>query len=146
MKELSAQILRPGVFVAMPMDMDIAKAYPVNQIVRLRVQGVKKRRSVLQLNTYWACCQTVADNTDDPQWNTKLKVDFQCRVGCHFVDPDLVSVKKDGTVVFFYRSIAFKNLTHIGACNYFGRAFEHMAAFLGCTVDAFLEQAQEGMG
>lgn len=145
MKQLSAQITRPGVFQTMPMDMDKANAYHVNQIVELTVKGTRKARSILQMNTYWACCNTAAKQTDHKQWNTKEKVDFQCRVGLHFVNPDLIVVKPDGSILFSYRSIAVKNLNHIEACNYFDRALDLMAAFLGITVDKLIAQAKSEM-
>jgi len=152
-KEISAQKLPNSHqdFRPLDMDLDIVRGYKPNQIVRMKIYGVRKPRSVKQLNTYWAVCKTVADNTENPQWNTKKKVDFQCRVKLHFVDPDLVAVKPDGTVVVYYLSIAFPNLGHIMACNYFDRAFEAMASFLSTketkvSVDQLVDMAKEGMG
>lgn len=145
MIELAAQVLQNYDLRPMQMDAEKVKAYKPNQIVTIKVKGAKKPRSVLQLNTYWACCNTTAENTENVQWNTKEKVDFQCRVGLHFVNPDLVVVKPDGTVQFQYRSIAFKNLGHMAACNYFDRALEYQAKFLGCTVDQLVAMAKEGM-
>jgi hypothetical protein len=144
-KEISAQVIGPGRFQALDMDMEAARAYKRNQIVQLRVKGTQKPRSVKQLNLYWKCCGLVAENTVNPMWNTKEKVDFQCRTGLHFVDPDLVAVKADGTVVFSYRSIAFRNLRHIESCKYIDRAIQHMADFLGCTAKQLIAMAKEGM-
>jgi len=110
-------------------DREKSKAYKLFQVVRCLVYGVKKERSLKQLNAYWATCGFVADNTDWPRWNTKDKVDFQCRVGTNFIDPDLIVVKPDGSIHFSYRSIAFKNLEHIEACNYFDRAYGVMVDF-----------------
>jgi|GEM_PF-2478251 len=121
------------------------KEFKPNQIVNTRVSGTRKERSLRQLNTYWACCQTVADNTEDPGWNMKEKVDFVCRVQTHFVDPDLIFVRPDGTVQYGYRSIAFVNLAHIEACNYFDRAFAVMAKHLGISVDTLVEETQRNM-
>ena len=116
--------------------------YQDNQIVRAKITGIKKPRSYIQLKLYWTLCNTVADNTDDPMWNTKSKVDFQCRVGCHFVERDLIVVKKDGSIAFQYKSIAFANLGHIEATNYFERAFDLMAKKLGVTVDKLMEYSE----
>ena len=124
-------------------DVEKAKEYRPFQIVKSKTTGVKKPRSYKQLKTYFGCCRLVADNNDDPMWNTKEKVDFQCRVACHFVNPDLVAVKRDGTVVFKYRSISFANLGHIAACNYFERAFDVMAKKIGITVDVMMENLIE---
>jgi len=110
-------------------DREKSKTFKLFQIVRNQVYGIKKERSLKQLNTYWAACEFIGENTDWPRWNTKEKTDFQCRVGTHFVDPNLIVVKKDGSVHFSYRSIAFKNLEHIDACNYFDQAYGVMVDF-----------------
>ncbi len=122
-----------------------AKDHLPNQVVSNRITGIRKQRSVAQLRTYWACCKTVAENMDNPQWSSKEKTDFQCRVTIHFVDPNLVAVKPDGTVVFHYRSISFKNLRHMEACRYFDRAFEVMAKALGTTPEKLVEMAKADM-
>ena len=116
-------------------DVAVLSNYRQNQVVRVKVYGTTKERSLQQLRLYFACCNKVAENMDDPQWNTKDKVDFSCRVGLHFVDPKVTAVAPDGTVTFKYRSISFKNLKHIEACNYFDRAFEFMAKKIGVIAE-----------
>ena len=123
-------------------DREALREYHHNQVVRVTVKGTRKQRSIRQLRLYWACCQTVADNTDDKQWRNKDSVDFQCRVATHFVDPALIAVRTDGTVQFSYRSISFANLKHIEANHYFTRAFEVMAAKLGVSVEKLVSNAQ----
>lgn len=110
-------------------DREKCKVYKLFQVVRSCIHGIKKPRSLVQLKTYWGVCGFIADNTEHKRWNTKDKVDFQCRVATHFVDPDLVVVKPNGEVAFHYRSIAFKNLSHIEACNYFQMAYDALADF-----------------
>ncbi len=114
-------------------DREKSKEFKLFQIVRNLVYGIKKEGSLKQLNTYFAACGFIADSTDQPRWNTKTKVDFQCRVGVHFVDPNLVVVKPDGSVAFSYRSIAFKNLEHIERCNYISQAYGIMVDFWNAT-------------
>ena len=145
MIEISAQI-KNGVYHPLPMDAEKVREHKENQHVRLKVYGVEKPGSVIQMNLYWACCGEVARNTEHRQWNTKDKVDFQCRVECHLVDKNLVSIRPDGTVQFSYLSIAFKNLNHILRCAYFDQAFKEMADFLGTTVEKLIEMAQSHMG
>ena len=129
-----------------PESVDKTKEYRLNQIVNNKITGSTKERSLAQLGTYFAVCQAVADNTDHPRWNTKKKTDFQCRVETDFRDPDVVAVKKNGDVVFQYRSISFDNLKHIEACNYFDQAFAIMAKFLGVDVDTLIRMAKDNMG
>lgn len=116
-------------------DRENSKAYKLFQVVRCLVYGVKKVRSLKQLNLYWAACGFIGENSDHKQWNTKYKVDFQCRVGAHLVNKDLVVVKPDGECVFAYLSIAMKNMEHIEACNYFNQAYGIMVDFYNATHD-----------
>jgi len=122
-----------------------AKEYKVFQILRSLFYGVTKPRSVAQLNTYWACCTFTAQSADDPKINTKEKVDFMCRVELNFVDPNVIYVKLDGTVVRGYRSIALKNLRHIEACSYVNSAFEIMADILGVPVEKMIKNVKANM-
>jgi len=123
-------------------DQDKWDEYKPNQLIRCKTYGVDKPRSYQQLKLYWVVCQTVADNNETPGWQTKEQVDFQCRVKLHFVDPNLIIAKPDGSIAVHYRSIAFKNLKHIAACNYFNNAFDVMAKKIGRPVEVLLENAQ----
>ncbi len=143
MKELTAQIKRKVLYPFSPEDQDELAGYHDNQVVRVKVYGTEKQRSLKQLRKYFATCAKVAENTDDFQWNTKNKVDFHCRVALHFVDDTVSAVRPDGTVVFSYRSISYDNLKHIDACRYFDRAFEIMAMKINSTVEKLLEYVKE---
>lgn len=115
------------------------KEYKPNQIVRAKITGCKKQRSYQQLKAYWVCCQIVSDNNESPGWQTKEQVDFQCRVGLHFIDQNLIIAKPDGSIAMHYRSISFKNLGHIEANCFFSNAFELMANKLGVTVEELIK-------
>ena len=143
MKEIFCQVINKKLHPFSEADIELIREYKPNQVVRCEVYGVKKPRSLLQLRLYWATCGVVAENTENPQWDTKGKVDFQNRVALHFVDPDTVAVRPDGHVVYKYRSIAFRNLQHIEACNYFNRSFKVMADFLGVDDEKLIEMVKE---
>jgi hypothetical protein len=136
MKELILQ--RKGqMFVPFdPESAELIKSYYENQPVRAKITGIKKPRSYRQLSAYWAACQKVAENCDD--WPTKESVDFNIRVALDFRDPNKIAVRPDGQVQFYYRSIAFKNLEHAEAVQYFTRAFDLMAHKLGITTEELL--------
>ena len=121
-------------------DLEALREYKDNQILRGKITGVEKPRSYRQLRLYWQLCKVVAENTED--WPTKDAVDFNIRVALDFRDPSRVAVRPDGQVQFYYRSIAFANLRHIEANDYFDRAFEVMAKKLGVTVDELLANAE----
>ena len=144
MKEISAQI-QNGQFVPLSeVDKDIVKEYKQNQVVKLKITGVQKPRSIKQLGTYFAACRLLSENTEDQKWNDYKKVDWQLRNRLQFFDHDLTLVI-NGNVQFKVRSISFKNLRHAEACNYFDRAFEMMSKFLGVDVDTLIEEVKSRM-
>ncbi len=119
-------------------DRDAFREIKSNKVVSGDIKGTMKERSLTQLKAYWACCRTVANNTDHHKWNTMSKVDWQLRNRLQFFDQDLTLVI-NGNVQFKHHSISFANLKHIEACNYFDRAFEMMSKFLKITVDELLD-------
>ena len=121
--------------------------YKMNQMVRIKTYaiGAEKQRSSEQLNTVMACCQLVADNTENPQLNSKAKVKFACKVHTDFRDPAITFVSPDGTVQFHYRSFSFDNLKHMEACNLFERCFDFMASLMGIDKDTMIAEAQSKM-
>lgn len=144
MKEISAQIIK-GFFVPhSEVDKDITAEFKPNEIVKLKIYGVQKQRSVKQLGLYFSGCKLLSENTDDPKWNNYRKVDWQLRNRLQFYDHDLTLVI-GGNVQFKVRSISFKNLKHIEACNYFDRAFDLMATFLGVDHDTLIGEIKSRM-
>ena len=145
MKEISAQIKNNTLYPLSEADSDTLREFKENQIVRLKVSGTTKQRSLKQLATYWAACRLLSENTDNGKWNTMKKVDWQIRNRLKFYDMDLTLVI-DGNVQFKVRSISFKNLKHIEACDYFTEAFKTMAKYLDVDVDAFIQEVKERCG
>lgn len=140
MIEISTQIRPDYSFAPFSQeDLDLAKEYKPNQIVKNKITGVEKPRSLKQLRTYWRCCTTVANNNETPGWQTKKQVDFQCRVELRFYDPELIIALQDGSIAFHYRSIAIKNLKHIEACGYFDDALAIMAKKIETTVEELIK-------
>ena len=115
--------------------------YAENKIIDANLKGVTIPRSYEQLKLYFACCQKVAENTDDPQWETKEDVDFQCRVQCRIIDKIKVV---DGIVHIVVGSISYSALKHLEACNYFDRAFDIMAKKIGVTADELTAEGKIG--
>ncbi|MDR9502647.1 MAG: hypothetical protein RI601_12695 [Desulfurivibrionaceae bacterium] len=145
MKELAAQWSGESFVPFSPDDLDAAKNFKVNQIVKLKVVGCQKQRSASQLGLFMACCEEVAYNARDKGWDTKEKVKQQVKVALHYVVPDLVVVKPDGTVIFKYRSFAFSELKHFEACRIFDRGLDVLADYLKTDVDTLIAAAQEKM-
>lgn len=145
MKEITAQLINGQLHPHSEADKEVVAGYKPNQILRLKVSGTTKERSLKQLKTYWAACRLLSENTDDPKWNTYKKCDWQLRNRLRFYDLDLTLVI-DGNVQFKVRSISFKNLKHIEACDYFTNAFKTMAEYLGVEVDTFIDEVKQRCG
>jgi len=111
------------------------KEFKPNQILRAKLWGVKKPRSVIQLNLYWACCKTVADNLEG---KTKEDIDFDVKVALKHIKA--FRVVKNITFIEV-GSISFENLAHLSACNFFDRAFPVMAKMIGVRTEELLANA-----
>jgi len=139
MEEIAVQIEGYDLVPFSKEDSVKVKKYKQHQILKAKISGVKKPRSYKQLKLFWACCRLTAENSLDPNWNTSEKVAFQCKVALHFVDPSVISVSPDGTVQFLYRSISFKELSHMEACNFITNSIDVMAEHLGCDADQLVD-------
>ncbi len=143
MKIFAAQKNKRGHWVPYSLqDVDISSEFSENQICKLKVSGFKKPRSLPQLRLFWACCGQVALNTQDQNWDTKDKVALQIKVALQFIDINRSIVDPAGNFHPHYRSISFKNLSHMAACNFFTRSFQVMAGKLKITTVELLENAE----
>ena len=120
--------------------MEELKNYKPNQLVKVKVSGIQKERSVEQLGLFFICCQMVVDNLEDPNWDSKDKVKLQVKIELQFIDINK-SVVRNGLLHPHYRSISFRNLKHMEACNFFDRAFLFLANQLGITVDKLIRNS-----
>ncbi len=121
--------------------MESLKNYKPNQIVKAKISGIQKERSVRQLGLFFACCKTVVDNTEDVQWDNVDKVLNQVKIALQFVDLNKSIVDAKGVFHPHYRSISFRNLKHLAACNFFDQAWPILAGQIGVTVDDLLRNS-----
>lgn len=110
--------------------------YKDNQIVKCKITGIDKPRSYLQLKRFFAICKIVSGNTDDENWNTVDKVLEQVKIKLQFIDSYIVV---NGSVHIKTKSISFKELKHMEACNFFAHADNIFAKFLGCSLEELNE-------
>ena len=121
-------------------DLEQSKNYRNNQICGARITGVQKPRSLEQLALFWCCCRAVSQNTQDSNWDTPEKVAEQVKVSLGFTKGYIVTGK---TVHFIMRSISFKELRHMEACNFFTQAWPVMARHIQVPVDLMLTMGRE---
>lgn len=120
-------------------DIEVIKGYQPNQVLKTQIRAIRKQRSYKQLKAYFAICRKVAENTDNPDFNTSDKVDMQARVKLGWIKHTIVIDKR---VQFIPRSISYKEMKHLQACSYFTRAFELFANFLGVTVEELISNSK----
>ena len=142
-KKVKAEDARGDVLIPMA---DVSML-PYNQIVNVEISTIidKRERSYEQLCLYWVLCGIVADNTDDKDWDTKEKVDFQCKFACrHIKFWTYYDNPKTGEKMLHIEmdSISFARLAHLEACHYFDQAFKLMADKIGITVDELTGEAE----
>lgn len=119
---------------------------PVACVFKPRIDA----RSLEQLNLYWACCQLVAENlSDNINFNTKKKVDRQCKFALRFFDDESkihVNIRDGESRVYFeLASISFDKLKRKEANEYFADAFSQLAEFIGCSEEEIVTEAKARM-
>lgn len=118
-------------------DLDALSEYNENQVLRAKLYGAEKPRSYQQLKLYWACCRTVAENLEDTR---ETDVDFAVKI--KVAKSHLGMIKRfklvDGVVYMEPISIAYTNMKHLEACDYFKLAWPIMAEMIGVTKDELL--------
>jgi DNA-binding XRE family transcriptional regulator len=116
-----------------------------NKLVRQRTttMDAEKERSVPQLNTYFACCKLLSENSEDPNFVSAESVSEWVKLKLRWIDFWIVCGKQTHIKT---KSISFKELKHLTACNFFDRAFDRIAAELGITVQELIGEAKSRMG
>jgi len=128
---------------------DKAKEYKQFQILKSRFWGIKKPRSVKQLNQYWACCGLLAELLSDHEnIMSKGDVDFRIKTTVTKENPSMIKrFQVVGGVTYIEPiSISFANMKHLEACKYFEKAFKTMADWVGVEKDKLILMSQEKMG
>lgn len=125
------------------------KGFKLFQILKSKFWGVSKPRSVLQLNTYWACCKYIAVQTSDHEnILSRNDVDFTVKMRVAKDNPGMIKRFKmiDGIVYVEPISVAFQNMKHLEACHYFDKAFALMGDMVGKSADELIALVKSEMG
>lgn len=126
-----------------------SKTYTLYQILKNKIWGIKKPRSVKQLNTYWACCNLAAEMLSDHEnILSKDDVDFDVKTRVAKDNPAMIKRFKiiSGITYIEPISVAFANLKHLEACKYFDKAFPVMSKMVNLDSEELIMKAQEKMG
>ncbi len=121
-------------------DKEALQHFKPNQILKCKVSGIRKERSVPQLRLLHACLRTVSENTDDPQWDSVEKAKIQLKHILHFFKSTVVL--PNGSIHFELDSFSFANLSQIDANKVCDRSFPILAKKIGVTTKELLANAQ----
>jgi len=113
-----------------------------NQVTQHKVTGSRKQRSWQQLKMLHVCLKTVAENTENPNWNTPEKAKFSLKIALDYINRDAIVVDKRGNVHMQYRSFGYDDLGHMEACKLFERSWPILADVIGVSVDDLLAEVE----
>ena len=117
-------------------DIEELKAYPFNKILKDRITGELKERSLIQLRLYWGACRFLAKQLSDHlnQFDEN-DIDYEIKSRVAKKAPALVKFFKliGGGNALGFISIAMKNMKHLEACKYFDKAFPLMGEMIGLS-------------
>ena len=137
MKELMLQ-LKDNILIPFSIeDQEILREFKNNQILKSKLSGTTKKRSLTQLNLYWKCCSVVAELLSDHDniWD-KGDIDFEIKIRIAKKKPALIRRFKvvSGMTYMEPISTSFNNMKHLEACKYYDLAIPEMAGM--CEMDA----------
>ena len=89
-------------------DLEAIKAFPEHQFLKVKITGSKRPRSLQQNKWVHAMFRLVAANTDDPKWDTDVKVKRNVKMAMKFFKDEVI-VHRD-KVWFELRSFAFDEM------------------------------------
>ena len=130
---------------------NLANEYKVNQILKTKITGAEKERSIPENNLFHACCKVVADNFSGisgdqfaMRYNTLEKVKIQCKIDCRFIDG---FVSTSGNVQALLKSLEFKGTKQAESHAFIKTAIQYMAVdVLGLPgPDELVRMAKERM-
>ena len=130
-------------------DVEELKNYPMHKILKARITGAVKERSLLQLRLYWGACRYLAKQLSDHEnILNELDIDFDTKTRVAKENPAMIKrFKMIGGVMYIEPiSISFPNLKHLDACKYFDKAFLIMADMVNMKVDQFIAMVKATFG
>ena len=122
-------------------DIEALGTFKPNQILTNKVSGCRKRRSVLQNKWLHSIFRLVAQNIQDPDWDSPEKVKRNVKMAMKFFSDDVVV---SGNKVWFeLRSFAFDALSQDEANHVYNEAKAVCAKKLGVSVESLEAEAQK---
>uniref|UniRef100_A0A6M3XCB5 Uncharacterized protein n=1 Tax=viral metagenome TaxID=1070528 RepID=A0A6M3XCB5_9ZZZZ len=123
-------------------DAELLKEYRPNQIVKSKLYGDVKPRSMIQLAKYWVLCGKLGEMLSEGDTRySKDDIDFEVKTTVAKEHPALIKRFKmiDGALYIEPISISFANMKHLEATNFFNLAYPVMSKLAGITKEQLME-------
>ena len=143
MKEAYIQIKHGNPYPFSHEDKEVFKSYPDNKVVRVKIYGTTKLRSLLQNRWIHAIFRYTARDQSDVEWSTPERVKRKVKMAMKFFKDDVVV--EDNKVFFELDSFAFDKMEQNRANKVYNEARDICAEFLGVdpeTLQAYAENEQ----
>ena len=121
-------------------DAEKLKAYEPNQVLRAKLIGHKRPRSVQQHRWIFAIFKLTSENSGDPDWDTIDKTKRNVKMMMQFFSEKFVV---GGQVYFELRSFSFSEMDQAEADRVYNQAKEICASKLGVKPEVLEAQAKE---
>ena len=120
--------------------------FKVNQVVTTgKISGTTKVRSLKENNLYFKACAVFRElMMPDQRWEF-TSVDLWFRNYLQYYDHKKTIVLPNGQVIFQVLPLNFSGCRESQANDYYNKAFQAMADFLGVEKDAFLDEVKGRM-
>ena len=125
-----------------------SKEHMVYQVLESKITGTERERSIVELNTYWACCGLAAELlSDHNKILSKQDVDFDVKMRVAKDNPSMIKRFKmiDGIVYIEPISISLANMKRLESRKYFPKAFPIMAGMVDMDEEKLVAEAKSRM-
>ena len=123
-------------------DAELLRGFLPNQILKAKLSGTLKARSVIQNSWIHVIFKLVADNDTDPEWDTPEKVKRSVKLAMRFFKDDVSVI---GNKVYFeLRSFNFTEMSQDEANRVYTEARDICAARIGVDPETLQVNAERG--
>ena len=140
MKEVSLQYKNKALYPYSEEDLEELRSFKQNQVLTAKIKGVSDPVSLQQYGMWWGCCNLVAENTEDPEWNTKEKVCEQVKLAIKHVDFYVIS---NEIVHAKTKSISRASIKKFEMSGKMDEGLQVMADKLGITVQELTREVKQ---
>jgi hypothetical protein len=125
-------------------DRKAGMVFPENQFLHAKIAGSKKEPHYRQLCAYFGSCEYIAEQSNNPNMNSKAKVDHMTRINprCNFVEATVFDER--GMLHWIPKSLNYENCDQPDRTAFITKALELHAEMVGIyDVEQYLKLLKE---